>query len=364
VPQHVARLVTRLVAPLIVDYSTSRRLIVDYFASAKRPGASARARLVAPLVVDYSASRRLIIDYFASAARPGASARRAARRAAHRRLLRFVQARRVARRSSSTTPCVRVPQHVAWLVTRLITPLVVDYSASRRLVVDYFASAARPGASAHRTAHHAARRAAHRRLLCLAQPHRTARRSSSTTPRVRVPRHVARLVTRLVSPLVVDYSASRRLVVDYFAYAAHLGASARRAARHTARRAAHRRLLRLAQARRAAHRSSSTTPPHAGSSRGSSLVVDYSASRRLFARLVAPLVIDYFAYAARPGASARREARHDCSVRLKSVSHGNLKSTSKVAYESLLCAATKVDFDFQVASQSPPCAATKVDFGF
>jgi hypothetical protein len=29
-----------------------------------------------------------------------------------------------------------------------------------------------------------------------------------------VPRHVARLVTRLVSPLVVDYSASRRLVID------------------------------------------------------------------------------------------------------------------------------------------------------
>jgi hypothetical protein len=30
-----------------------------------------------------------------------------------------------------------------------------------------------------------------------------------------VPRHVSRLVTRLVTPLVVDYSASRRLVVDY-----------------------------------------------------------------------------------------------------------------------------------------------------
>jgi hypothetical protein len=30
-----------------------------------------------------------------------------------------------------------------------------------------------------------------------------------------VPRHVARLVTRLVTPLVVDYSASRSLVVDY-----------------------------------------------------------------------------------------------------------------------------------------------------
>jgi hypothetical protein len=36
VPRHVARLVTRLVVPLIVDYS---RLIVDYFASAARPGA-------------------------------------------------------------------------------------------------------------------------------------------------------------------------------------------------------------------------------------------------------------------------------------------------------------------------------------
>jgi hypothetical protein len=30
-----------------------------------------------------------------------------------------------------------------------------------------------------------------------------------------VPRHVARLITRLVAPLVVDYSASRKLVVDY-----------------------------------------------------------------------------------------------------------------------------------------------------
>jgi hypothetical protein len=87
--------------------------------------------------------------------------------------------------------------------------------------------------------------------------------SSSTTsppPRVRVPRHVMRLVTRLVAPLVVDYSASRRLVVDYSASrrlvvdycvsTACPGASARRAARHVARRAARRQLLRLAQARR------------------------------------------------------------------------------------------------------------------
>jgi hypothetical protein len=60
-----------------------------------------------------------------------------------------------------------------------------------------------------------------------------------TSPRVRVPRHVAR-------PLVVDYSASSRLVVDYFVFAVRPGASARRAARHAARR----RLLHLAQARR------------------------------------------------------------------------------------------------------------------
>jgi hypothetical protein len=30
-----------------------------------------------------------------------------------------------------------------------------------------------------------------------------------------VPRHVERLVTRLVARLIVDYSASRRLVVNY-----------------------------------------------------------------------------------------------------------------------------------------------------
>jgi hypothetical protein len=63
-----------------------------------------------------------------------------------------------------------------------------------------------------------------------------------------VPRHVARLVTRLVAPLVVDNSASRRLIVDYFASAARPGASARRAARHKA----HRRLPRALQLRLAA----------------------------------------------------------------------------------------------------------------
>jgi uncharacterized protein involved in cysteine biosynthesis len=49
---------------------------------------------------------------------------------------------------------------------------------------------------------------------------------------------IAPLVTQLVAPLIVDYFASRRLVVDYFDYAARPGASARRAARHVARRGA------------------------------------------------------------------------------------------------------------------------------
>jgi hypothetical protein len=93
------------------------------------------ARLVTRIVV------RLVVDYFAYVARLGASARRAAHRL-----------------SSTTSPTPRdwVPRHVARLVAWLVAPLVVDYSASCRLVVDYFASAARPGVSARRAARHAA----------------------------------------------------------------------------------------------------------------------------------------------------------------------------------------------------------------
>jgi hypothetical protein len=114
VPRHVARLVTRLFAPLIVDYSG---LVVDYFASAACPGASARrvARhaALAPLIVDYSG---LVVDYFAYAARLGASAHRAAHRSSS---------------TTSPTPRVRVPRHVARPVTRLI----VDYSVRRDFVL-------------------------------------------------------------------------------------------------------------------------------------------------------------------------------------------------------------------------------------
>jgi hypothetical protein len=108
--------------------------------------------------------------------------------------------------------------------------------------------------------------------------------TNSPPPRVRVPRHVARLIMRLVAPLFVDYSASRRLVVDhsasrrlvvdYFASAARLGASAHRGARHAARRAARCRLLRLAQARRRLlllHRASGCLGTSCGTSSGSLL---------------------------------------------------------------------------------------------
>jgi hypothetical protein len=83
-----------------------------------------------------------------------------------------------------------VPRHVARLITWLVAPLFLDYSASRRLVVDYFAYAMRLGASARRVAH---------------------RLSSTTSPtlRVWVPRHVARPVTQLI----VDYSVRRDFVL-------------------------------------------------------------------------------------------------------------------------------------------------------
>jgi hypothetical protein len=64
--------------------------------------------------------------------------------------------------STSTTPRVRVPRHVTRPVTQLVAPLVVDY----------FASATRPGASARRAARHAAHRTTRSRQLRLGQARR------------------------------------------------------------------------------------------------------------------------------------------------------------------------------------------------
>jgi hypothetical protein len=200
---------------------------------------------------------RLLVDYSTYTARPGASARRAARR----RLLRLRRASGclgTSRGSSSTTSPtsrVRVLRHVARLIVNyfayIARPGALACRAARlvyyfaytarpgashvaRLVVDYFSYTARPGASAR----HAARRAALRRLLRLHRASWCLGSSSTTspTPRIRVPRHVARLVAWLVStPRVrvprhvvrlIDYFASRKLIVSHFADDVRSGASA------------------------------------------------------------------------------------------------------------------------------------------
>jgi hypothetical protein len=99
---------------------------------------------------------------------------------------------------------------------------------------------------------------------CLDTSRGSSRRSSLTTsptPRVRVPQHIARLLVQLV--------------VDYFDYVARPCASARRADRHMARRATRHRLLQLCYAsgclgtsRGSSRGSSSTTPCVATSSCG------------------------------------------------------------------------------------------------
>jgi hypothetical protein len=307
VPRHVARLVVDYFAytacpgasaPRAARHAARRQLLRLRRASGCLGTSRSDARLVSPLAVNY-------FDY---TTRPGALARHAARHAARCRLLhvaRLVVNYFTSRSSSSTTsprvgsssttsprPRVRVPRHVARLVTRLVIDnfaysarlgaltcraarcrllhvgqLVVDYFASRRLIVDYFAYASHSGALARR----ATRLAARRRLLllrctsgCLGTSRGSSRSSSSTTsptPRVRVPRHVARLVTRLV----VDYFTSRG--------------------------------------------SLSTTSPRAGSLSTTSPTPPVRVPQHV-AWLVLPLAVDYFGYATLPGALARRAARH------------------------------------------------------
>jgi hypothetical protein len=210
--------------------------------------------------------------------------------------------------TTSTTLRVWVPRHVA----QLVVPLVVDYSASRRLVADYFAYAARLGASARCAARHVARRAARHRLLRLAplvDDYFASAARPGTSARRAARRRLLRLhrvsdcfgytvwhVARLVAPLVVDYFASRRLVIDYFVYAARPVASA------TPRGMSHGSL----------RRSSSTTSPRAVSSSTTSPLARVWVPQhvaRLVTRLVTRLVVDYFVYAARPDASAHCVAR-------------------------------------------------------
>jgi hypothetical protein len=177
---------------------------------------------------------RLVVDYFAHAALPGDSARRAARR-------RLLLPRRASgclgmscgsssttspRAGSSSTTSPRTARRRLLRLHRASECLGMSRGSSSttsptlrvrvtrhvtRLVVDYFSHAARPGASARCTAHHRLLRFA--RLVADYLP----------TPRIRVPRHVA------------------RLVVDFFPHAARPGALEL----HTTRSVARRRLLHL-----------------------------------------------------------------------------------------------------------------------
>jgi hypothetical protein len=269
----------------------------------------------------------LVVDYFAYAARPGATARRATSHAAPRRLLML---------------CDRVPRHVVWLV--------VDHAPSHRstsrrsvaLALAVHSVTASRGATTRRPGLHRlyytyvvhpnepSRRSTSRqsvtpalavclvnplcvvttrlavatdivRLRCASGCLSTSRGSSSTTsttPRVRVPRHVARLVTWLVA----------RLVVDYIDYAARPGASARRAAR--------RRLLRLCCAigcLGTSRGSSSTTSPmlcdrvHRHVAR---LVVNHAPSRRSTSRRSVALALAVHPVTASRGATTRRPGLH------------------------------------------------------
>jgi hypothetical protein len=249
-------------------------------------------------------------------------------------------------------PCVRVPRHitrhVAWLV------------------IDYFTYAARLGSLARRMASCRFLRLG-RASGCLGtscgsssttSPRVGSSSTTSPTPHIRVPRHVARLIShvsssttsptscvrvpRHVARLVVDYfshvacpgaSASRaaqrrllrlaRLVVDYFAYTVRTGASARHVAPCQL-------LLpcRTSECLGTSRGSSSTTSPRTarhrllhlcraygclGTSRGSSFTslptrVSGCLSSQHVTWHVARLVVGDFAYAARPSASARRAA--------------------------------------------------------
>jgi hypothetical protein len=153
------------------DYSSSglHRL---YCAYVVHPDASScrltsrRSRCSSSTTPSRVARRRLLRQHRASGCLGTSAAHRGARRQllrlaqARRRLLRLRRASRClgtlrgssrgsSRRSSSTTlpragsssttsppPRVRLPRHVAWLVTRLVAPLIIDYFSSRRLVVD------------------------------------------------------------------------------------------------------------------------------------------------------------------------------------------------------------------------------------
>jgi hypothetical protein len=227
-------------------------------------------------------------NQFSYAALTVASARHAARHAARRRLLCLAQARRrLLRLVQARHRLLRLAQARRRLLRlRRASRCLCTLRGSSR------GSSRRSSTTPRRTG-----------SSSTTPPCTGSSSSTSPPPRVRVPRHVARLITRIVA----------RLVVDYFTYATRLGALARRAA--------HRLSSTTSPTPRDSSRgslrcSSSTTPPHAGLSSTTSPPPRVRVPRhvaRLVSRIVTRLVVDYFAYAARPGALARRAARHVAS---------------------------------------------------
>jgi hypothetical protein len=289
-----------------------------------------------------SRPRRLYLNYVA---RPGASARRAAhatRRATLRRLLRLRRAsgclvtlRGSSRGSSSTTsptPHVRLLRHVAWLVARL--------------VVDYFAYASRPGASTRRAARHAARRRPLRLRRAFGFPG-TSRGSS---------RDSSRDSSSTTSPPAVSSSTT----------SPRTGSSSTRLAQ------TRRRLLRFAQTCRRLlrlRRASGCLDTSRGSSRDLSRRSSWTTSPtprvrvpRHVAWLISPLVVGYFTYAARPGASARRVAhlaarRGLLRLRRASGCLGTSRGLSCDSSSTTPCAVTS-SCGHTGSTSATPCVAT------
>jgi hypothetical protein len=228
--------------------------------------------------------------------------------------------------TTSTTPRIQVPRHVARLVAqarcrllrlRRTSGCLTRRAARHQLLHLRCASGCfdtsrglsrdSPSTTSPRRASgcFSSSRGLSRDSLSTTSPRAGSSSTTSPMPRVRVPRHVARFVTRLV--------------VDYFDYAVCPGASARRAARHLARR----QLLHLHRASCCfstscclLRDSSTTISPRAGSSSTTSPMPRVRVPRHI-AWLVTRLVVDYFDYAARPGASVRRAAHRTnrCAAR-------------------------------------------------
>jgi hypothetical protein len=154
---------------------------------------------------------------------------------------RKIAARLLDGRSHWLSPCAQSLRLVARLLVVRIAPALLHLcrASGRAVSTPDFLSVGRTGS----------RRVPGHSVVRRDYPSHGRNGYTSPTPRVRVPRHVTWLVTRLVVPLVVDY----------FAYVTRTGASARRAAR--------RRLLRLRRVSEClgtSRGSSSTTSPRAG----------------------------------------------------------------------------------------------------